>query len=77
MHIAMIEERIITNSIVNSEEKGEWSLLQALIEDSIKNGLKVETVIGDGAYSVKDNLIYANSLNKILEIFHNLLLLSY
>ena len=61
----MIEERIITNSIVNSEEKGEWSLLQALIEDSIKNRLKVETVIGFGGYSGKDNLIYAHSLNKL------------
>lgn len=62
-HIAMTEERIITNAIVTSGEKGDGALLQALIEDSIKNGLEVETVIGDGAYSGKDNLICAKREN--------------
>lgn len=62
-HIAMTEERIITSAIVTSGEKGDGPLLQALIEDSIKNGLEVETVIGDGAYSGKDNLIYAKREN--------------
>tara|TARA_R110000868_G_scaffold138960_1_gene353533 strand:+ start:17756 stop:18061 length:306 start_codon:yes stop_codon:yes gene_type:complete len=37
--------------------------LQVLIEDSIKNGLEVETVIGDGASSGKDNLVYSKREN--------------
>ncbi len=55
-HIAMTEERIITSAIVTSGEKGDGPFLPALVEDSIKNGIKVDTVIGDGAYSGKDNL---------------------
>ena len=59
----MTEERIITGAIVTSGEKGDGPLFQALIEDSIKIGLEVETVIGDGAYSGKDNLTYAKREN--------------
>lgn len=55
-HIAMTEERIITSAIVTSGEKGDGPFLPALVESSIKNGMTVDTVIGDGAYSGKDNL---------------------
>lgn len=58
-HIAMSKERIITSAIVTSGEKGDGPFLQDLIEDSIDNGMPVKTVIGDAAYSGKDNLAYA------------------
>jgi IS5 family transposase len=55
-HIGMTEERIITAAVITSGEKGDGSQLPELIEQSRKNGLTVETVIGDSAYSGKDNL---------------------
>lgn len=62
-HIAMSKERIITSAIVTSGEKADGPLLQNLIEESIDNGMPVDTVIGDRAYSGKDNLQYAKSNN--------------
>lgn len=38
-------------------------MLTTLVEESIKNGMTVNTVIGDRAYSSKDNLIYAKKNN--------------
>lgn len=55
-HLAMSDERIITAAIVTSGEKGEGPELKGLIEQSRKNGMPVETVIGDTAYSGKENL---------------------
>lgn len=63
-HIAMSKERIITAAVVTSGEKGDGSVLPILIEESIKNGITVKSVIGDRAYSGKDNLVYAKE-NKI------------
>lgn len=57
-HIALTEERIITSAIVTSGEKGDGPFLQSLVDDSIKNGMKIDTVIGDCAYSGKDNLTF-------------------
>ena len=55
-HIGMTEERIITAAVITSGEKGDGPQLPALIEQSRKNGIDVQTVIGDSAYSGKDNL---------------------
>jgi len=55
-HIAMTEERIITAAVVTSGEKGDGPQLPPLIEQSQLNGMDVDTVIGDGAYSGKENL---------------------
>jgi len=55
-HIAMSEERIITAAVITSGEKGDGPQLPALVEQSRANGMNVETVIGDAAYSGKDNL---------------------
>ena len=57
-HIAMSEERIITAIIITSGEKNDGKQLEALIEKSMESGIKVETVIGDIAYSEKSNIIY-------------------
>lgn len=55
-HIGMSDERIITAAIVTSGEKGDGPQLPELIEQSRNNGMEVETVIGDAAYSGKDNI---------------------
>ncbi|MEK5390067.1 IS1182 family transposase [Margalitia sp. FSL K6-0131] len=57
-HIAMCEERIITSATVTTGEKNDGKQLETLIEKSIKAGMKVETVIGDTAYSEKGNIEY-------------------
>lgn len=62
-HIAMSKERIITSAVVTSGEKADGPLLQTLIEDSLENGMPVDTVIGDAAYSGKENLEYAKDKN--------------
>jgi transposase len=55
-HIAMTEERIITAAVVTSGEKGDGPELPALLEASQDNGIEVDTIIGDTAYSGKENL---------------------
>ena len=60
-HIAMTEERIITAAIVTTGEKNDGKQLQTLIEKSKATGMDVKTVIGDMAYSEKDNLQYSKT----------------
>ncbi|WOV86733.1 IS1182 family transposase [Sporosarcina oncorhynchi] len=59
-HIAMCDERIITAATVTTGEKSDGQYLQELIEKSKATGMKIDTVLGDAAYSGKDNLIYTN-----------------
>ena len=62
-HIAMTPERIITAATITSGEKPDGKELVNLIEESGNNGIEVEAVIGDGAYSEKDNLEYCEENN--------------
>ena len=55
-HLAMTEERIITAAVVTSGEKGDGPELPMLVKISQDNGIQVDTVIGDSAYSGKENL---------------------
>jgi hypothetical protein len=55
-HLAMTEERIITAAVVTSGEKGDGPELPMLVGLSRDNGIQVDTVIGDSAYSGKENL---------------------
>lgn len=55
-HLAMTEERIITAAVVTSGEKGDGPELPKLVAISQKNGIDVDAVIGDAAYSGKENL---------------------
>jgi transposase len=55
-HLAMTEERIITAAVVTSGEKGDGPELPKLLKISQQNGIEVETIIGDSAYSGKENL---------------------
>jgi len=60
-HLAINDERLVTAVVVSSGEKNDGKYLQELIEQSIENGVEVEEVIGDGAYSESDNLNYAKA----------------
>ncbi|ANS76302.1 transposase [Paenibacillus yonginensis] len=60
-HLAMTEERIITAAVVTTGEKNDGKQLQTLIEKSKAAGMQVKTVIGDTAYSEKDNISYAKN----------------
>lgn len=60
-HLAMTEERIITAAVITTGEKNDGKQLQTLIEKSQAAGMQVNTVIGDTAYSEKDNLAYAKN----------------
>ncbi|MGY6647980.1 IS1182 family transposase [Wenyingzhuangia sp. IMCC45574] len=62
-HLAMTQERIITGAVVTSGEKGDGPILPELIAQSQKNGIAVDTVIGDAAYSGKKNLELAKEKN--------------
>jgi transposase len=62
-HLAMTEERIITAAVVTSGEKGDGPELPKLLEISQTNGIEVDTIIGDAAYSGKENLKLASQQN--------------
>lgn len=55
-HLAMTEERIITAAVITSGEKGDGPELPKLLKISQENGIAVDTIIGDGAYTGKENL---------------------
>ena len=55
-HIAMTPERIITAATVTSGEKGDGPELANLVQKSRCNGVDVDVIIGDAAYSGKENL---------------------
>ena len=59
-HIMMSKERIITSAVITSGEKHDGKQLQDLIEKTEENGIELEAIIGDGAYSEKDNLDYCS-----------------
>lgn len=50
-HLAMTSERIISAAVVTTGDKHDGKQVKALIDKSIGNGIKVDTFIGDGAYS--------------------------
>lgn len=58
-HIAINDERIITAAIVTTGEQSDGKYLQDLIEKSQGTGMEIETVLGDTAYSGKENILYA------------------
>ena len=59
----MSDERIITAAIVTTGEKSDGKYLQELIEKSKDTGMEIETVIGDTAYSEKENILYTKEQN--------------
>lgn len=69
-HIAMTEERIITAAVVTSGEKHDGKQLQELVAKSEQSGIEVRDIIGDAAYSEKENIIYAkeNNINLVSKL---------
>ena len=59
-HIMMTEERIITAATVTTGEKHDGKELQELAKKTIDNGIELEAIVGDGAYSEKENLEFCN-----------------
>lgn len=59
-HMMMSEERIITSATVTTGERHDGKELQNLIKKTEANGIELEAVVGDSAYSEKDNLEYCN-----------------
>lgn len=62
-HIAMTEERIITAAVVTSGEKHDGKQLKDLVAKSKQAGMEVNDIIGDAAYSEKENIAYAKENN--------------
>lgn len=62
-HLAMTEERIITAAVVTSGEKGDGPELPKLLEISQENGIEIDTIIGDAAYSGKENIQLSSEQN--------------
>ena len=71
-HIAMSDERIITAAVVTSGEKGDGPQLESLVEQSRSNGMEVDTVIGDTAYSGIENLKLAEGEKNGFELISKL-----
>lgn len=59
-HIAMTEERLITGISVTTGKTADTKELINLVKQTEQNGIKVEEIIGDKAYSSKDNIDYCN-----------------
>ena len=60
-HIAMTPERVIVAATVTSGEKGDGPELNSLVEKSMDNGVAVDVIVGDAAYSGKENIAMANA----------------
>jgi transposase len=69
-HLAMTEERIITAAVVTSGEKHDGKQLQDLVEKSEQAGIEVTDIIGDAAYSEKENIAYTkeNNINLVSKL---------
>lgn len=55
----MSDERIITAAIVATGEKSDGKHLKNLVQKSKEAGMTIDRIIGDTAYSEKDNIQYA------------------
>lgn len=58
-HLAMSEERIVTAAVITSGEKSDGKYLKELVKKSKEAGMEIDTLIGDAAYSEKENICYA------------------
>ena len=67
----MSDERIITAATVTSGEKGDGPQLKELVEQSRKNGMEVNTVIGDTAYPDRKTLDWQKMKRRDLLWYQN------
>lgn len=62
-HVAMSPERVIVAATVTTGEKGDGPELKGLVRKSKANGIEVDVVVGDAAYSGKENIKLASEEN--------------
>ena len=62
-HIAMTEDRVITGLEVTTGEAPDGKYMQSLVKKSQQAGIEVKEVIGDRAYSGRDNLNFGKENN--------------
>lgn len=62
-HLAMSDERIITAAVITTGEQSDGKYLQELVKKSEQSGMEIDIIIGDTAYSSKDNIVYSNENN--------------
>ena len=62
-HVAMTKERIVTALEITSGEAPDGKYLPSLVEKTKEAGVDVKEVIGDKAYSGKENLEYGEEHN--------------
>ncbi len=73
-HVAMTKERIVTALEITSGEAPDGKYLPELVEKSKRAGIDVKEVIGDKAYSGKDNLEYGEENDiKIISRINNVI----
>lgn len=60
-HVAMVPERIVTGLEITSGEAADGKFLSNLVKKSELAGIEVKEVIGDRAYSGKENLEYGKN----------------
>lgn len=73
-HVAMTRERIVTALEITSGEAPDGKYLPELVEKSKKAGIDVKEVIGDKAYSGKDNLEFGEENDiKIISRINNII----
>jgi len=60
-HLAMTDERLISAIEVTTGRAADTKELEKLVETSEANGVEVSEVLGDKAYSSKDNIDYCDS----------------
>lgn len=59
-HFSLTDERFITGIEVTTGRAADTKILETLVEKSQKNGIEVKEILGDKAYSSKDNIDYCN-----------------
>jgi len=62
-HLAMTDERLISGIEVTTGRSADTNELVSLVKKSEANGVTVEEVIGDKAFSSKDNIDYCDDKN--------------
>lgn len=62
-HLAMTDERLISGIEVTTGRAADTKELEKLVEQSERNGIVVEEVLGDKAFSSKDNIDYCEGKN--------------
>ena len=73
-HVAMTPERIVTGLEITSGEAPDGKYLEELVKKSENCGIEIKEVIGDRAYSGRENLEYGQKNDvKIIAKMNNVI----